>query len=226
MGSTNWERIVEWDIETWKRAFEFWEISVDWTQVKCALEIGARNGGPSFWLAEKGIEVDCTDRKNIEEKAEKIFKKEELKGKISFFNLNILSLKEEEKYDLILCKSVLGGVGNYGETEQIKQAIQQVYIALKPGGYFLFAENLIASPLHQYLRKKKNKWSIGWHYLKKENLREFCNPFSMVEVKTTGFLSAFGGHESRKRNLAKIDQVIIPLIPHQWHYLGYGLAKK
>ena len=226
MDSTNWERIVEWDIETWKRAFEFWENSVDWTHVEYALEIGARNGGPSLWLAEKGIEVDCTDRKEIFSTAQPRFLDGGGIGQVNFFNLDVMELDEFEKYDLIVSKSVLGGLGGFGKPEKISEALNRISKALKPGGYFLFAENLVSSPIHQYLRKKTQRWWAEWHYLKVEEMEQLCSIFSEHQLFTTGFFATLGRNEQQRKALGKLDDMIQPFIPRSWNYLGYGWARK
>lgn len=226
MEKSRWSETVEWDIETWKRAFEFWELEINWTGIERALEIGARKGGPSRWLAQKGIEVDCTDRKNTLSTAGAFQQLDKSNLKISFFDLDVLDLQEIEKYDLIICKSVLGGVGHHGQNQKISQAISNIHQALKPGGVFLFAENLESSPIHRVLRKKLVRWGEGWNYIPFSQLKVFFDDFSECKINTTGFLSTFGRSEKQRTILAKIDRFILPIIPQKWNYLGYGIAKK
>ena len=33
MEKSRWSETVEWDIETWKRAFEFWELEKEWRKL-------------------------------------------------------------------------------------------------------------------------------------------------------------------------------------------------
>jgi len=119
MEKSKWTETVEWDIETWKRAFEFWELEINWTSIERALEIGARRGGPSRWLAQKGIHVDCTDRENTLSTAGAFHPIDQPTLRISYFDLDVLALDEIEKYDLIICKSVLGGVGHHGQNQKL-----------------------------------------------------------------------------------------------------------
>lgn len=226
MEKSRWSETVEWDIETWKRAFEFWELEINWTNIERALEIGARRGGPSRWLAQKGIEVGCTDRKNTLSTAGAFQEKDKINLKISFFDMDVLDLQEIEKYDLIICKSVLGGVGHHGQNQKISQAISNIHQALKPGGVFLFAENLESSPIHRILRKKYVRWGEGWNYLHLSQLKGFFDEFSDCKICSTGFLSTFGRSEKQRTFLAQIDRIILPIIPQKWNYLGYGVAKK
>lgn len=226
MEKSRWSETVEWDIETWKRAFEFWELEINWTGIVRALEIGARRGGPSRWLAQKGIEVDCTDRINTLSTAGAFHQLDKSNLKISFFDLDVLDLQEIEKYDLIICKSVLGGVGHHGQNQKISQAISNIHQALKPGGVFLFAENLESSPIHRILRKKLVRWGEGWNYLNFSQLKGFFYEFSECNICSTGFFSTFGRSEKQRKFLARIDRMILPIIPQKWNYLGYGWVKK
>src|SRR5262245_61678700 len=53
---------VEWDIYNWSKALEFWLTHTRQDIANCsALEIGARNGGLSLWLALLGARVLCSD---------------------------------------------------------------------------------------------------------------------------------------------------------------------
>lgn len=226
MEKSKWTETVEWDIETWKRAFEFWELEINWTSIERALEIGARRGGPSRWLAQKGIHVDCTDRENTLSTAGVFHPIDQPNLRITYFDLDVLALDEIEKYDLFICKSVLGGVGHHGQNQKIIQAISKIHQALKPGGIFLFAENLESSPLHRILRRKLVRWGGGWNYLSNKQWEEFFHEFSDKKFCSTGFLSTFGRSEKQRTFLARIDRLILPIIPQKWNYLGYGWVKK
>ncbi len=53
---------IEWDISNWSRVLEYWEnnTSIILEQAK-ALEVGGRHGGLSLWLAQKDVNVLCSD---------------------------------------------------------------------------------------------------------------------------------------------------------------------
>jgi hypothetical protein len=91
----------------------------------------------------------------------------------------------------------------------------------------LFAENLIASPLHQFLRKKFVKWGDTWRYVSMDELKEFTKEFRDVEIHATGFASAFGRSESQRNGFSIIDKMICnSVVPDNWKYIAYGAAKK
>ena len=220
------EYVIEWDIKTWKKAFTYWEKNIQWDKISHALEIGSRNGGPTWWIANKGIIIDCTDRLEVQKNAFVEHLKRGGNKNISYFDLDVLELEEIEKYDLVICKSVLGGVGHRGKTERIEDAINRIYRSLKPGGVFLFAENLVSSPIHVLLRRTMTKWGNAWNYLTEEQIHQMTSQFESKEIQTTGFIAAFGRNEKQRNTLAKIDQILLPIIPKKWNYLGYGIATK
>jgi hypothetical protein len=45
--------IIQWDVLSWKKAIDYWEKNINWDEVTNVLEIGARDGGLSLWLALK-----------------------------------------------------------------------------------------------------------------------------------------------------------------------------
>ncbi len=218
--------VIEWDIKTWKKAFTYWEKKVPWGQINTALEIGSRGGGPSWWIANKGIHIDCTDRQDVHKNAQIEHQKRGGNSKISYFDLDVLELEAIEKYDLVICKSVLGGVGYHGRSDRMEDAIQRIHRSLKPGGMFLFAENMVSSPIHILLRKKMTKWGNAWNYLTEEQIHQMTSQFEFTEIHTTGFLATFGRTEIQRNILAFIDLILLPFIPRKWNYLGYGVAVK
>jgi hypothetical protein len=51
--------VCGWDVGTWSRAVRFWESRAPIRGR--ALELGARRGGLSLWLAAHGCDVLCSD---------------------------------------------------------------------------------------------------------------------------------------------------------------------
>ena len=151
--------IAEWDCINWGRAIRFWENSHlgNFSDMagKKVLDIGGRNGGLSLYWALKGADVECTDLHiGGFDRAKKLHKKYNLCKLITYKKIDVLDLNVENKYDVITFKSVLGGVGyNNNYANQVKM-IQNIYRALKPGGFCIFAENLTGSDLHMWLRQK------------------------------------------------------------------------
>ncbi len=219
--------IIEWDVESWKKALEFWEEKVDWSKINTALELGGRRGGLSLWLAQKGIKCVCSDLENTEITAEPLHKKYGVDSLVEYRDINALAIPYENHFDLVGFKSIIGGIGRDNNPQNQKKAFEQIYIALKPGGVLVFAENLSASLMHKTLRKKFVKWGDSWRYVSLAELSEYLSIFSSFELKSTGVLSSFGRNEAQRRALAKFDQLgLNQLSPGSWKYIGYGIAQK
>ena len=49
--------ILQWDVKSWSKALHYWDNRVNWDTVENALELGAKKGGLSLWLAQKGVQT-------------------------------------------------------------------------------------------------------------------------------------------------------------------------
>jgi len=218
--------IIQWDVFSWKKAIDFWENNINWDKVNIALEIGARDGGLSLWLALKNKNVICSDI-GISEKAIQLHKKYNINHLVSYQVIDATNIPYENYFDVVVLKSVLGGIGSFENFYSQQKAIQEIHKSLKKGGKFLFAENLKASKIHQIARKKFTKWGKRWKYLTIEEMHSLLSIFSDYTINTTGFLAAFGRTELQRNFLAKIDNFIFNKItPKNWHYIVYGIATK
>lgn len=218
---------IQWDVRTWNKALQFWEENVDWSKVGKAMELGGREGGLSLWLAQKGIQVLCTDYSDSEQTASPLHQKYGVTEKISYQDVDATNIPFEDEFDLIVFKSIVGGIARGDNKEIQHEVFRQIYKALKPGGVLLFAENLTSSPMHQKLRKKHNKWGSYWRYVNHAELQEFMSDFSKLEMKSTGFLATLGRNEKQKNVLSTVDQAgLNQILPKSWHYLAYGIATK
>jgi SAM-dependent methyltransferase len=220
--------IFEWDVGNWSKSIHFWESNSQNDLQNCkALEIGARNGGLSLWLAKKGIQVVCSD---IGFPTEKAIKKHEYYGVsdlIRYEKVNALQIPYENEFDIIIFKSVLGGIGRNNNSNNITAALENIHKALKPCGELLFVENLKGSPLHQFFRKKFVKWGNSWNYQSIESLIKSTSKFSSLKYQTKGFLGAFGPNEKTRKIFGKIDTFIFDRVtPQNWRYIFIGVAKK
>jgi len=127
--------IIEWDIGNWSRALEFWENTTakDLRTVN-ALEIGSRNGGLSLWIALRGGRCLCTDLHGPSPRAVEVHRAYNLSQSIDYAVVDAAGMEYEHKFDIVLFKSVLGGIG-YGNNRQKQQAaLNAIHRALKPGG--------------------------------------------------------------------------------------------
>lgn len=219
--------IVQWDVYTWSKAILFWEENVNWNDVQNGLELGGHQGGLSLWLAMKGIDVVCSDLKDVKLTALKLHEKYPLIKSIQYEDIDATNIHYENHFDVIVFKSILGGIGRDNNCAAQKIVIDQVYKALKPGGKLLFAENAKGSRLLQWLRKKFVGWGSSWNYLSADEMQQLLKLFSSFEIKSTGVIAAFGNNESLRRVLATIDNKVLNyFFSHRFKYVLYGYAQK
>jgi SAM-dependent methyltransferase len=220
--------VFEWDVVNWSKALDLWGKKVGHkVEGKKALELGGRRGGPSLWLASQGYDVICSDLENPQQHAEVLHKRHSYQGNIAYQAINALEIPFQNTFDVVVFKSVLGGVGRDDRYDLQVQAMQQIHKALKKGGVLLFAENLTGSPVHEVARRKFIKWGASWRYLKKSEMVNLLDPFSEKVMKTTGFAGTFGRSEWQRNTLGKLDQMVLShVVPSNWHYIVYGWAVK
>ncbi|HYG49891.1 MAG TPA: class I SAM-dependent methyltransferase [Flavobacteriales bacterium] len=219
--------ILQWDVQSWSRPLRYWEQAVDWSKIENVLELGSNLGGLSLWLALKNKKVICSDRVDSQKKAEHLHTKYGLNGNVVYRDIDATSIPFENHFDLIVFKSVVTVIGRDGDRDIQIRVFDQVYKALKPGGTVLFAENLKASRLHQWSRKKFIEWGGSARYLALEDMSLFLEKFSSRKIYTTGVLATFGRSEKQRKVLAGIDSVFLNrLCPSRWNYIVYGSAVK
>jgi len=219
--------IIQWDINSWKYAINFWEGKCNFNSTLTALELGGRQGGLSLWLALKRIKTICSDLNNTEITALPLHHKYKIEHLVSYQDINATAIPFNEQFDIIIFKSILGGIGYGNNKNAQEQTFKSIYNALKPGGRLLFAENLAASPLHQFFRKKFVKWGSEWRYPKLEELEQWLSNFSKVEIACKGVWATFGRSEKQRNLLSAFDNVIFNHItPKQHKYIVFGYAEK
>jgi SAM-dependent methyltransferase len=220
------EDVVGWDVRTWSKAIAFWE-SADHARAPLdCLEIGARAGGLSLWLASKGHRVVCSDLRGSE-RARVLIERYGLLDRVTFEDLDATSLPYESRFDRIVFKSVLGGIGAIGGMAMQGAALRSIHRALRPGGMLLFAENLAGSPAHRYLRRSCVAWGREWRYVTIEEMRLLLKYFADVRYETTGVLAAFGRTELARNGLGLLDDLLVSrVVAEGWRYVVYGSATK
>jgi len=222
------KEIIEWDLINWSSALTYWETNTtsDLSN-SLALEIGAHNGGLSLWLAQKRGKVICSDLHGPTDKAKEKHERYGLSHLIEYQSINALEIPYTLNFDVVLFKSILGGIGRNNKKDLQIQTIAQIYKALKSGGELLFAENLIASPIHRFFRRHFVKWGTEWRYVSIQEIKEFMSIFTSFKYKTVGFLGAFGRTEWQRNILGWIDRLVLNYItPESWRYIIIGIAKK
>lgn len=219
--------IVQWDIKTWAKALDFWQSRLRVAGGMRSLELGGNKGGLSLWLALNGSTVVCSDLENTATLAEELHQKHHVSTRIKYLDLDATEIPFHEEFDAVAFKSIIGGIARNGNREKGKQVFEEIYKALKPGGTLYFAENMAASPLHAFVRKRFVSWGDSWTYWKKEDLHYFLSDFESVEVHTTGFAAAFGRSEAQRKFLATLDALLFNyILPSGWKYVAYGKAVK
>lgn len=219
---------IQWDISNWVKSISFWEQVLN-KKIKNlkALELGCgENGGLSLWLAYKGYNVVCSGYGSDLDTAKKIHKQYNLKGQIEYCQIDAKSIPAENLYDIICFKSVLGGIIR-DNPESGKAVIQQIYKALKPGGYLLFSENLKASKFHMKLRKRYGALKNKWFYFSENDIDNLLEPFSSVQYKTFGFVGCLGRNEAQRRLLSFFDTFVFDkILNKEHHYIISVVAEK
>ncbi|HLP54097.1 MAG TPA: methyltransferase domain-containing protein [Fluviicola sp.] len=219
--------IIQWDIHAWSKSLDYWESKVDWNTVQSGLELGGRKGGLSLWLALKGIKTVCSDLMDTKKLAEPLHQKYGVISLVEYQDIDASSIPYENQFDVIVFKSIVGGVGTKEDDEMKRQVFKEIYKALKPGGKLLFAENLAASSFHRFMRKRFINWNANWKYIPISEMRDFLKDFSSVEIKTTGVFGTFGRSEGQRKFLGTIDRFVFNHIcPESWKYISYGIAVK
>jgi SAM-dependent methyltransferase len=219
--------IIQWDIKSWSKALSYWETNIDWDNINNGLELGGREGGLSLWLALKGKTVVCSDLNDVQKTAEQLHIRYNVSSFIKYQDIDATTIPYENYFDVIIFKSIIGGIGRDDNYETQQKVFKEIYKALKPGGKLLFAENLIASSFHQRLRKRFVNWGGSWRYVSIKEMKEFLKDYSYSDIRTTGVLGAFGRNESQRNLLSTIDELILNKIcPDNWKYIIYGMAKK
>jgi SAM-dependent methyltransferase len=224
--------IVTWDVRTWSTAVLFWESVLDGLEpgrpLRC-LEIGAGPGGPSLWLALQGHDVLCTNWEATEAQAGPLHERYRasgpIAGRIEYADVDATQIPFENEFDLVVFKSVIGGVGTKADQDRAMQGIRR---ALKPGGTLLFAENLRGTLLHRLVRAIAYRVrGTSWRYVTVKELAPHLAQYAAHDVRVTGVLSMFGLRERMRNALAGADdRVFNRLVPRDWHYVSYGTATK
>lgn len=221
------EDIVGWDVRTWSKAVRLWEPLVSAAPpVLRVLEVGAGPGGPSLWLHQLGHDVVCSNWQHTREQAQPLHDTYGVTG-IEYVDIDLnAQIPWENHFDLIVFKSVLGGLGP--DISSSRNAMSEIHKALKPGGRLFFAENLEGTVLHRLGRAIAYRLrKASWRFMNVREMRELLAQFSSSELHTTGFLGVFGMSESQRRTLAGIDERGIGgAVPASWRYVAYGVATK
>jgi SAM-dependent methyltransferase len=220
--------VVEWDVANWSRALKFWRRTAPLNRAPLTcLELGARRGGLSLWLALQGHRIVCSDLEDNRAVAAPLHDAYGVGDRITYEAIDAANIPYESHFDVIAFKSLLGGVAWDGDARRQAAAVRSMYRALKPGGFLLFAENLRGSHVHQALRKRFVSWNSIWRYVSVEEMLDYLKPFADVQYATTGVIGLCGRSLRTSTLLGKIDGVLLDrLVPPRSRYIMYGTATK
>ena len=193
-----------------------------------ALEIGAREGGLSLWLAARGAQVVCSDLDGPSARVLEDAAAYALQDRIEICSADATALPWTDAFDLVICKSVLGGIARHGRRDLQALALVEMARALRPGGLLLVAENLSASPLHRLARRAFVPWGRRWRYTSADELRGDVRAagLELVDESSFGFTAAFGRSEGQRRWLAGLDRRWLSLVPEGWRYVHALVARR
>lgn len=218
--------IIQWDIKTWSQALAFWEANSDSFKGKKVLAIGERGGGLSLYFALHGATVICTDYNSFPESTRELHQKYGVNQQISYLegvDASSLVQFENEQFDIVVFKSVLGALSKKEKQQASFDAIHRV---LKSDGTLLFAENLEGATLHRFFRKKFIRWASYWRYFQYKGDQDFYQQFKHKDFKAVGFLSGFGRSEGQRSFLAGVDKVVLFFTPQSWRTVLIGILTK
>jgi SAM-dependent methyltransferase len=231
--TANIEDIIGWDIPNWSVALDYWrDHTTKQLESSYAMEIGSRFGGISLWAALQGMNVLCTDLDGATEEAIQKHRQYQVEDRIKYAAVDAMNIPYQAEFDIVLFKSILGGIGGFTTKENQVKAIREMYDALKPGGELWFAENLVASPFHQFFRDKFIKpkyksWGMSWRYITIPEMSEYLSIFENVSYTTVGFLGCFGRTPMQWSLFGNFDRAIgDKLVPPSWRYIAIGVARK
>ena len=225
--------IIEWDIPNWSKALSFWAAHLPRMEAAPRiLTVGERHGGLSLWLALKGYKVVYTDVHDPRPEAVALHKKHKVSHLIDYASVDVFRMPyEANSFDAIICKSVIGGLKlvykdrRTRTLENQKLATEEIRRVLKPGGVLLGAENMLGSPLHQYLRKRQGK-HLGWRYLSPADIQYLFSAYSAVNTCYYGIIPATTPSNFLNNCLGKANELLTPLFPEKYRYIGFIAAKK
>jgi SAM-dependent methyltransferase len=171
--------------------------------------------------------VICSNDLTAADRASAMHRKHGVTANVTYQNIDATSIPYENRFDIIVFKSVLGGIHAEGFASQ-QLAMAQIHKALKPGGRLLFAENLVGTPLHAAARALAyRRRGITWRFLTLAEIELLLQPFAAHEWHTTGVSAMFGLYEAQRDLLARFDTWVLNMVtPPRWRYVVYGTATR
>jgi len=220
--------IIEWDALNWGKALQFWEGMLPESLAGLqALDVGARHGGLSLYLARKGCRVVSSDLQGPTHHARERHCHYGVSDRIAYAAVDATRIPfPENTFHIVIFKSLLGDIGWDGDQGRQQQAFDEMYRVLKPNGCLLFAENLRGSAVHMFFRARFVPWGNHWRYVTTDEMRRFARRFTLFKYRAYGFWGAFGRSELQRRLLHVFDVLTDWLLPETSKYILFGYAAK
>jgi ubiquinone/menaquinone biosynthesis C-methylase UbiE len=219
--------VFEWDTESWSQSVEFWAQSGVEIRGSKVLELGSRHGGLSLLFALSGAEVVCTDIGGPSSQSRELHADYAMTPSISYRDIDAEHIDfPDNSFDVVVFKSMLGAVARNNNLGAARRAALEMHRILRPGGYVLFAENLAASGLHKFLRRRFVQWGSSWNYMTPGALMDVFSCFDSLQMKNWGFLACWGRTPSHRTLLFHFDKWIAGAVPSSLRYIAFGVATK
>jgi ubiquinone/menaquinone biosynthesis C-methylase UbiE len=211
-------------VSTWQRALYYWDKVVPGSgEGLRAIDLGARDGGLSLWLAQKGYSVVCSDVEGPSPLASQLHERYGVTGQVQYEAVDATAINAAgNSFDVVVFKSMLGGIGFYCNFAAIEQAMQEIKRVLKPGGTLLFAENLQASAFHRFARRHFVPWGKDWYYPSLAELQQLMSVFARQNIYSYGY---FGCVKKDFAPFVLADKLICKKPLSANYYMAFGSAK-
>jgi SAM-dependent methyltransferase len=218
----------EWDAATWSKAVPFWRrhSRIDLSKAK-VLEVGGRNGGLSLWFAEQGADVTCSDLGGPSDQAMRLHRENGVAERVHYADIDATAIPYDREFDVVVFKSVLGGVGAAKGIDGQRAAILSMVKSLKPGGELMFAENLSGPRIVRALRRQFVPWGGRWLYPSEEQMIDMLSGFEHCNFSAAGTVALLGRSESQRAMLHRLDAAILDRLgTRRARYVLFGIARK
>ena len=228
--------ILEWDIYNWGRAIEFWDEKARAIAREkpgfSVLEIGAAGGGISLYWALLGADVLCSEIDGQFDRARALHAKHGVSDRVRYEALDAANVIDKpfpyrNDFDVVTFKSVIGGVGVGEDTLYNQVALfENIYAALKPGGYLFFCENLVGSKMHMKARELFTDHVGSWRYVTVDKVLALADRFDPIEYETFGVVGIFGRTDPLAAALGAVDRQFDRCVKPEDRYIISAICRK